>query len=189
MAHRLSCSLACGICLDQGLNPCPLHWQADPYLLHHQGSPLGSLLKIKETSNLWCHWPDLFQMLLPEHTTGRRRAEATMGGCIHQKPPLGVASWSYNSRLLEGQMLDRQPTASPVFLLSKLASNIRELEQYLKSKDGGNTWYKHVCWFIFFPPPSLFFMIGHSEQLYCFSYQNTNLCNSINIYYPFILSS
>ena len=29
VAHRLSCPLACGIFLDQGLNPCPLHWQAD----------------------------------------------------------------------------------------------------------------------------------------------------------------
>ena len=28
-AHRLSCSAARGIFPDQGLNPCPLHWQAD----------------------------------------------------------------------------------------------------------------------------------------------------------------
>ena len=28
-AHRLSCSMAQGIFLDQGSNPCPLHWQAD----------------------------------------------------------------------------------------------------------------------------------------------------------------
>ena len=27
MAHRLSCSAACGIFPDQGLNPCPLHWR------------------------------------------------------------------------------------------------------------------------------------------------------------------
>ena len=27
MADRLSCSVACGIFLDQGWNPCPLHWQ------------------------------------------------------------------------------------------------------------------------------------------------------------------
>ena len=26
---RLTCPAACGICLDQGLKPCPLHWQAD----------------------------------------------------------------------------------------------------------------------------------------------------------------
>ena len=29
VAHRLSCSAACGIFLDQGSNLCPLHWQAD----------------------------------------------------------------------------------------------------------------------------------------------------------------
>ena len=29
VAHGLSCSVACGIFLGQGLNPCPLHWQAD----------------------------------------------------------------------------------------------------------------------------------------------------------------
>ena len=37
--YRLSCSEACGIFLDQGLNLCPLHWQMDSYSLHHQGSP------------------------------------------------------------------------------------------------------------------------------------------------------
>ena len=30
VAHGLSCSAACGIFPDQGLNPCLLHWQADP---------------------------------------------------------------------------------------------------------------------------------------------------------------
>ena len=29
VAHRLSCSAACGIFPDQGSNPCPLHWQVD----------------------------------------------------------------------------------------------------------------------------------------------------------------
>ena len=41
MAHGLSCSAACGIILDQGLNPCLLHWGADSQPLHHQGSPYG----------------------------------------------------------------------------------------------------------------------------------------------------
>ena len=39
VAHGLSCSVACGILPDQGLNPCPLHWQADSQPLCHQGSP------------------------------------------------------------------------------------------------------------------------------------------------------
>ena len=40
VAHGPSCSAACGILPDQGLNPCPLHWQADSQPLRHQGSPL-----------------------------------------------------------------------------------------------------------------------------------------------------
>ena len=38
VAHGLSCPVACGIFLDQGSNPCPLHWRAYSYLLDHQGS-------------------------------------------------------------------------------------------------------------------------------------------------------
>ena len=40
VAHGPSCSAACGIFLDQGSNPCPLHWQADSQPLRHQESPL-----------------------------------------------------------------------------------------------------------------------------------------------------
>ena len=36
---RPSCSEACGIFPDQGLNPCLLHCQADSLPLDHQGSP------------------------------------------------------------------------------------------------------------------------------------------------------
>ena len=45
VAHGLSCSAACGIFLDQGSNPCSLHWQADSYPLGHQGSPRLGFLK------------------------------------------------------------------------------------------------------------------------------------------------
>ena len=45
VAHGPSCSAACGIFPDQGLNPCPLHWQADSQPLRHQGSP-GSVFKL-----------------------------------------------------------------------------------------------------------------------------------------------
>ena len=43
MAHRLSCSMACGVFPHQGQNPCLLHWQADSLLLSHQGNPVGCL--------------------------------------------------------------------------------------------------------------------------------------------------
>ena len=44
VAHRLSCSMECGIFLDQGSNLCLLHWQVDSLPLDHQGSPACSLL-------------------------------------------------------------------------------------------------------------------------------------------------
>ncbi|XP_054945699.1 DNA-directed RNA polymerase III subunit RPC9 isoform X1 [Physeter macrocephalus] len=39
MAHRPSRSAACGILPDRGVNPVPLHRQADTQPLRHQGSP------------------------------------------------------------------------------------------------------------------------------------------------------
>ena len=39
VVHGPSCSAACGIFPDQGLNQCPLHRQADSQPLRHQGSP------------------------------------------------------------------------------------------------------------------------------------------------------
>ena len=45
VVHGFSCSTARGIFLDQGLNPCPLHWQADSYPLDHQRSPNPPSLK------------------------------------------------------------------------------------------------------------------------------------------------
>ena len=38
VAHGLSCSMACGIFLDQGSNPHFLHWPADSLPLSHQES-------------------------------------------------------------------------------------------------------------------------------------------------------
>ena len=35
LAHGLSCSPACEIFQDQGLNSCSLRWQADSYTLYH----------------------------------------------------------------------------------------------------------------------------------------------------------
>ena len=55
VAHRLSCSAACGILPDQGLNPCPLHWQADSQPLRHQGSPQRPILSLNST--VTAQWP------------------------------------------------------------------------------------------------------------------------------------
>ena len=51
VAYRLSCPMAGGVFLDQGLNLCPLHWQAGSQPLDHQGSPSSLFLqKIKKGS-------------------------------------------------------------------------------------------------------------------------------------------
>ena len=39
VAYELSCSAACGVFPDQGLNPCPLHWQAGSLPLVPPGKP------------------------------------------------------------------------------------------------------------------------------------------------------
>ena len=46
LAHRLSCSVACGIFPGQGLNPCLLHWQADSYSPCHRRSPTVHFLTV-----------------------------------------------------------------------------------------------------------------------------------------------
>ena len=57
VVHRLSCSVACGIFPDQGLNPCPLHWQEDSKPLHHQERPQGIIFEsvvLTSTCELMC---------------------------------------------------------------------------------------------------------------------------------------
>ena len=44
VAHGLSCSKACGIFPDQGLNSCLLQWQVDSLPLSHQRSPVSYLI-------------------------------------------------------------------------------------------------------------------------------------------------
>ena len=75
VAHGPSCSAACGICPDQGSNPCPLHWQVDSQPLSHQGSPPHQFLnyylderKVSYSSTQWA-WPTL---LLPSYSAGSR---------------------------------------------------------------------------------------------------------------------
>ena len=53
-SHRLSCSAACGILPDQGSNPCPLHWQADSQPLRHQGSPHYLIFKFEFSFHRGC---------------------------------------------------------------------------------------------------------------------------------------
>ena len=58
VGHGLSCFVACGTFPDHGSDPCPLHWQVDPYSLYHQGSPsFHSLLKKHLLGPVICQVP------------------------------------------------------------------------------------------------------------------------------------
>ena len=49
VVHGLRCSAPCGIFLDQGLNSCPLPYQAGSIALSHQGSPTDVLLSLRNS--------------------------------------------------------------------------------------------------------------------------------------------
>ena len=54
MAHGLSCSVACGIFPDQGLNPCALHWQADSEpRATREAPPLGFVHVVNTPQGTW----------------------------------------------------------------------------------------------------------------------------------------
>ena len=52
-AHGLSRLVTCEIFLNQGSNPCPLHWQVDSLPLDCRGSPQMSLSKLISMSLFW----------------------------------------------------------------------------------------------------------------------------------------
>ena len=83
MAHGLSCSAACEIFLEEGSNPCPLHWQLDSYPLDHQGNPMQVFLKqmliiISEDTQ---HAPGT--VLSMGVITLRKQSLYTRGVCLH----------------------------------------------------------------------------------------------------------
>ena len=54
VAHAFSCSMPCGIFLDQGSHPHLLHWQVDSLPLSHQQSP--------ESPSCICHFSNSFNL-------------------------------------------------------------------------------------------------------------------------------
>ena len=67
VAYRLCCSTACEIFLDQGSNPCPLHWQVGSYPLCHQGSLAGKFwgrIHKDPKENLGVEVIDVFPILI-----------------------------------------------------------------------------------------------------------------------------
>ena len=102
MAHGLSCSVACGILLDQGSNLCPLHWQADSSPLRHQGNPrfcfkFEHILTLESTL-VPCTLTCFLQKKVPSAATeqppepGKQRGWCRLGihssfnACLHKCP-------------------------------------------------------------------------------------------------------
>ena len=104
VAHRPSCSAACGIFPDQGSNPCPPHWQADSQPLRHQGSPNLSFiehfeLEVTETTSRniecigfiqglkWCHQFPIFLHLSAVLATMLASCKIPCGGRMVMAAP------------------------------------------------------------------------------------------------------
>ena len=94
MAHRLSCSVAYGIFLDQESNPCLLYWQADSLPLGQQESPRWYIVAIlslffysKKPKHFWVRaWgspPLQLPQLKPRSYTYTHRGKPGLG-CSHQ---------------------------------------------------------------------------------------------------------
>ena len=90
--HGLRCSMASGIFPNQGLNPCLLHWQTDPLLLRHQGSPSSKDLKRKGTLCCGIGWRVVIFLYwqLSARSTDRTGFQHFQGG-----GPFGVNYPSY----------------------------------------------------------------------------------------------
>ena len=79
VAHRLCCSVACGILPDQGSNPCPLHWQADSQPLRHQGSPLINIFWV---NNLFWNFRVFFILQLLNFLHWKLETKLCISFCI-----------------------------------------------------------------------------------------------------------
>ena len=57
VAHRLSCSVACELLLDRGLNLCLLHWQAHSSPLSYQGNLSLNMLNVGTVLDVFIYVP------------------------------------------------------------------------------------------------------------------------------------
>ena len=107
MAHGPSRSAACGIFPDRGTNPCPLHRQADPQPLRHQGSPnicIRSFVCVWYTG-LSLLWP------LPLRSTGSGRAGSA---AMAHRPSRSAACGIFPDRGTNLCPLHRQADSQPL---------------------------------------------------------------------------
>ena len=106
VAHRLSCSAACGVLLDQGLNLYLLHWQADSLPLSHQGSPT-----IQFWHSLSVSW--LLPVLVATDSLFKS-VWSILKASWTQQTFIQVLSWGFG---LPFQVPSRKALGHPVYLL------------------------------------------------------------------------
>ena len=82
MSRGLRCSEEGRIFPNQGPNPCPLHWQADSYPGHHQGS--------SHFSHFYCH---------TKHILLKCKAFKSCDACLNTKKVLLNFFFSYSECL------------------------------------------------------------------------------------------
>ena len=95
VAHGPSCSAACGILPDQGLNPCPLHWQADSQPLRHQGSP-GLCFDSSLKTLMYQEIGEQKDYCILRAGSGGRACGATAQGFSKAEVFSGVAGYSFS---------------------------------------------------------------------------------------------
>ena len=123
VAHGPGCSAACGILPDQGLHPCPLHWQADSQPLRHQGSP----------KNVFCLFACLDLIIVWESFVSRGTTDSSL------LCKSGLLNWG------PCQVLAPVRSSNPVEMWSdifqKIKSQIKTLPNYRECEGTGmNNW-------------------------------------------------
>ena len=110
MAHGLSCSVACGIFPDQGLNSCLLHWQADSLPVSHQGGrPLGltrPYCQSQQTTSwhegsiqhTWAALPLSFKSPCPSSCSSDTLCNDTWWAVPFHRPTVTSLAWSSSPR-------------------------------------------------------------------------------------------
>ena len=81
LAHGLSCRQACGLFLDQGLNSCPLPWQADSSAPSHQESPQLALRKAPSSLHPRRNTQPLQRLCVPSTALPKASRPITTGLC------------------------------------------------------------------------------------------------------------
>ena len=103
VVHGLSCSMACGIFPDRGLNLCLLHGQMDPLPWSHQGSPsmcfdyAHSIWETPEMADTFVNNKTTHNKIrtpAPSADSMRKVSEASQSSCEHKSQTCAIPYFS-----------------------------------------------------------------------------------------------